>query len=217
MNAVLFLHGLGDTNASFTALAMNLSLPETVCISLQGHTPLPFDLGGFHWGDDILFDEATGQMEFDTGFDKARRIIYEEVIETGLIKNCGFRQREIMLFGFGQGGMSALAVAASSVPRDDELGGVISVGGPLPSGVSIAPEMRAKTPVLILGGSSSTLITSSALSAIRQCFAFVEYKKWPKPNDSMPHNRDEMLPIMQFFARRLRSRAGIPSGSVELS
>jgi hypothetical protein len=33
----------------------------------------------------------------------------------------------------------------------------------------------------------------------------------------MPANRDEMLPIMQFFSRRLRSMKGVPAGVVELS
>jgi hypothetical protein len=33
----------------------------------------------------------------------------------------------------------------------------------------------------------------------------------------MPSNRDEMMPIMQFLARRLRSRKGVVEGAVEIS
>ncbi|MCJ1294627.1 hypothetical protein MMC34_006185 [Xylographa carneopallida] len=214
VNVLILLHGLGDTNRSFSNLGKQLALPETVCISLQGPTPLPFDLGGFHWGDDIIFDQATGQMELDTGFSKITRIL-TSVIEA-LVEKCGYQPREIILFGFGQGGMAALATAASF---DAELGGIVSIGGPLPSSIvpGSASPSKSRTPVLILGGSSRTLITPDAISRLGAKFQYVDCKKWPdKVADGMPRNRDEMLPIMQFFSRRLRSRAGVPEGSVEI-
>lgn len=34
VNVLILLHGLGDTNASFTNLGKQLALPETTCISL---------------------------------------------------------------------------------------------------------------------------------------------------------------------------------------
>ncbi|MCJ1434273.1 hypothetical protein MMC27_003640 [Xylographa pallens] len=213
VNVLILLHGLGDTNSSFTNLGKQLALPETACISLQGPTPLPFDLGGFHWGDDIIFDQATGQMDVDTGFSKITRIL-TSVIDV-LVDRCGYQAREIILFGFGQGGMAALATAASC---DAELGGIVSIGGPLPSSITASStSSKSKTPVLILGGSSRTLITLDAISSLGAKFQYVDYKKWPnKVADGMPRNREEMLPIMQFFSRRLRSRAGVPEGSVEI-
>ncbi|KAI9830354.1 MAG: hypothetical protein M1819_005735 [Sarea resinae] len=213
INILVLLHGLGDTHASFTALGRNLSLPETACLSLQAPTPLPFDLGGFHWGDDIIFDQASGSMDFDTGFQKARRVIAEDIIRKGLMETCGYQAREILIFGFGQGGMAGLA-AATALP---ELSGVISVGGPLPSSIVAPTGKKFKTPVLLLGGSSRTLISDSAVTRLKDSFEFVEYKQWKKSGDGMPSNRDEMLPMMQFFARRLRSRRGVPEGSVEIS
>ncbi len=212
-NVLILLHGLGDTHASFTNLARQLSLPETACLSLQAPTPLPFDLGGFHWGDDIIFDQASGNMDFDTGFNKSIRIIKEDVIQKGLVEKCGYKPREITLFGFGQGGMAALA-ATSSLPK--ELGGVISLGGPLPLSVSTIAAGKAKTPVLVLGRSSNTLITPSAITRLKTVFETVDYKQWKKSDDDMPTNREEMLPIMRFFARRLTSRRGVPEGSVEI-
>ncbi|KAI9850307.1 MAG: hypothetical protein M1838_005867 [Thelocarpon superellum] len=215
-NVLILLHGLGDTNASFTALGRTLALPDTTCIALQGPAPLPFNLDGFHWGDDIMFDQATGNLEFDTGFTKAVRVIAHDVIQAGLIDRCGYRPREIVFFGFGQGGMVALAVAAA-VPA--ELGGVISIGGPLPSSVSASATSgrKAKTPIQLLGGSSNTLFTPDALARISHVFNFVEYHSWERAGDSMPSSRDETLPIMQFFARRLRSQQGVPEGSMEIS
>lgn len=211
-NVLILLHGLGDTSESFTNLGKQLALPETTCISLQAPTPLPFELGGFHWGDDIIFDQASGQMDFDTGFTKSVKIIKQDIIEDGLLKKCGYKPRDIMLFGFGQGAMAALATAAC---MSQELGGIVSIGGPLPS--SIASAKAVKTPVLLLGGSSNTLITRTTLDKLKAAFQFVEYKKWTRTGDGMPRNRDEMLPIMRFFAHQLRSRAGVPEGSVEVS
>lgn len=211
-NVLILLHGLGDTSASFTTLAKQLSLPETTCISLQAPTPLPFELGGFHWGDDMEFDSASGQMDFDTGFVKVVRILKMDIIEEVLVKQCGYKLREIMLYGFGQGAMAALATAASM--PEGELGGVISIGGPLPASNSSAKG--AKSPLLVLGGQSNTLIARTSLDKIKACFQTVQYHKWNRSGDGMPRNREEMLPIMQFFARRLKSRRGIPAGSVEI-
>ena len=215
VNVLILLHGLGDSNQSFTNLGRQLSLPETACISLLAPTPLPFEIGGYHWGDDIVFDQGTGQMDLDTGFKKASRTVTEEVIKNGLIDKCGYRPREILLFGFGQGGMTALAASASMA---EELGGVISVGGPLPSMASTTSSGtgKSKTPVLIIGGSSNTLVTKSAMTNLKSTFESVQYHKYSRNGDTMPRNR-EMLPIMQFFARRLQSRRGVPEGSVEVT
>ena len=212
VNILVLLHGLGDTHASFAKLGTQLALPETCCISLHAPTPLPFELGGFHWGDDIVFDHATGGLEFDTGFSKAVTTVREEVIEKGLVKECRYEPRDIMLFGFGQGGMAALAVAAS---MSEELGGVVSIGGPSPA--SIQPRSgKSKTPVLLLGGASKTLVTTSAIDNLERIYQNMDYHKWSKPGDGMPKSREEMLPIMRFFSKRLRSRKCMPEGSVEV-
>ena len=214
VNVLILFHGLGDSKASFTRLGEQLALPETTCISVQAPTPLPFDLGGYHWGDDIIFDQSTGQMEFDTGFAKASQIIWEDVIQDGLVSKCGYKVRDIFLFGFGQGAMAAVAAALFSNDVED-LGGIISVGGPV-STSSLKASSASKTPIFVLGGSSNTLITKNALDNMKRCFESVTYHKWDKSGDGMPRNKDEMYPIMRFLATRMRSRRGVPEGSVEI-
>lgn len=149
-------------------------------------------------------------MELDTSFARAVELVKRDIIEDAIMAKCGYEPREILLFGFGQGAMVAVAVALS---MSDELGGIVSIGGFLPSSVASA---TSKTPLLVLGGSSNTLITRTAVANLRSAFEFTEYQKWNKSGDGMPQNREEMLPIMQFLARRLRSRQGVPEGSVEL-
>ena len=212
----MLLHGLGDTNTSFTRLGQQLSLPETACIAVQAPHPLPFDLGGYHWGDDMIFDQNTGEMDMDTGFKVSIRLILDIIVKDGLIGKCGYRAREILLFGYAQGGMVALQAAAEW--DGEELGGIISVGGALSSSTPLnALSRKCKTPVLICKASKTSAVTDGAVSKLRDVFEYMEIKEWKRNKDGMPSNREEMLPIMQFFARRLRSTRGVPAGSVEIT
>ncbi len=86
-----------------------MNLPETVCISIQGPQGL-LDLGGFHWGDDIIFDSTSGGIDADAGFKQSNKF-FKSIVQDALVEKCGFKTREIMFFGFGQGGMAALNFA----------------------------------------------------------------------------------------------------------
>jgi predicted esterase len=129
------------------------------------------------------------------------------------MQKCGYKSQEILLFGFAQGGYVALNAACA---MSEELGGVVSVGGALPSGASI-PKQKSRTPVLLCKGSHRSAITDENIEKLKDTFNVVEVKEWPKTGDGMPSNRNEMLPIMQFFARRLRSMRGIPEASLEIT
>ncbi|RDL38660.1 uncharacterized protein BP5553_03000 [Venustampulla echinocandica] len=218
VNVLLLLHGLGDTNKPFAQLGKNLNLPETVAISIQGLNPIPpiftgSDTPAFHWGDDVLVDEGRGEIELDAGFNASTKVLLDVVIRDVLMSKCGYPARNILFFGFGQGGMAAVGVALAAAP-ETEFGGLVSIGGRVPSAAS--GDAKSRTPVLVCGGSRSTQITRSAVDSLKGRFINMEYVKWDKPDDSMPRDRGEMLPIMKFLARRLRSRAGVPEGAVEV-
>jgi predicted esterase len=218
VNVLVLMHGLGDTQVSFAQLGRNLNLPETVCLSVQGPTPIPpFFTGSetpaFSWGDDILVDERSGEIDVEGGgFQKSVRVL-KMIVDEVLVGRLGWKKRNILFLGFGQGGIAALYFAAS-LPQIEELGGVISIGGKLPSASLISG--KGSTPVLVLGGSRSTQLTRSAIDGLKEKFRDVEYVKWEKNDDSMPRNREEMLPIMKFLARRLGSRAGVPGDAIEV-
>jgi predicted esterase len=162
----------------------------------------------------MVFDQNTGEMDMDTGFKASTRLVLDKVIREGLIGKCGYKPREIVIFGFGQGGMVGLQAAVELAC--EELGGVVSIGGRLPSSLSLRAK-KSRTPVLICRAARASAVTDSAVSKLKDAFEFVEIKDWKKNGDGMPSNRDEMLPIMQFFASRLRSTKGVPAGSVELN
>lgn len=215
LNVVIVLHGLGDTNVPFTAFARHMALPETTCVCVQAPHPLPLDLQGYHWGDDILFDDGTGALDMDAGLTRATSLLRDGIIGKGLVERCGYRRSDLILFGFGQGGMLAMALVAS-LPQEEALAGVVSIGGPLPSVTTPAADGKRKTPVLILGGSSATAVTAAATRKVRDTFERVDDVRWRKPGDGMPGSREEMQPIMRFLSERLQSRRGVPRGAVQV-
>lgn len=129
-----------------------------------------------------------------------------------------------MLLGFGQGGMAALAVArelglkggGENADESGALSGIISIGAPYPLSGSRAGE-KNRSPVLLVAGRDSIAVSDEAVRRTKQVFEFVEVSRYARRGDGMPASREEMLPVMQFFARRLRSRQGVPEGSVEIS
>ncbi|KAK7749410.1 hypothetical protein SLS62_008154 [Diatrype stigma] len=235
--AILILfHGLGDSDAPFATFARNLNLPGVLAISVRGVAPLPPALLGlpdavssgptrhFHWGDDLnLSTTGGGGLDPDPGFAKAERLVLGKLIRETLIENCGWDARDILLFGFGQGGSLALGLAArlrdsaavvdvtagdrSAADVDVAFKGVVSIGGPLPNSMvsTVSSRQKARTPVLLCHGRASEDLDDDAVEAVKKEFADVREVKWKKSDDGMPKNREEMLPIMQFFADRLRS------------
>ncbi|KAF7130946.1 hypothetical protein CNMCM5793_003881 [Aspergillus hiratsukae] len=160
----------------------------------------------------------------DAGFKRATSLLLDEVIQGALVRKCGYRAAEILVLGFGQGGMAALVAAremaqsqsGSGSAGGDALSGVISIGAPYPlSGSTVGAKSR--TPVLLVGGREPTAVSEGAIRRTKQVFEFVEVHQYARKGDGMPRNRDEMMPVMQFFARRLRSWQGVPEGSVEIT
>ena len=92
---------------------------------------------------------------------------------------------------------------------------MVSIGGPLPAEASASLTTKNKTPVLVCSGVDSSWITSSAEEKLKNNFEHVQVSRYRRRGDTMPQNRDEMMPVMQFFARRLRQPA--PTGTVELA
>lgn len=164
----------------------------------------------------MIFDQNTGEMDVDTGFKASTRLLLDSVIREGLMGKCGYKARQIMIFGFAQGGMVGLQAAAELT--GDELGGVISIGGVVPLSLSMqALQKKCRTLVLVCKAARGSAVTEGAEAKLKDAFEFVEIKEWKKKGDSMPSSREEMMPIMQFFARRLRSTRGVPAGSIELT
>ncbi|KAI0120199.1 alpha/beta-hydrolase [Nemania sp. FL0031] len=229
---LILFHGLGDSEASFAAFAKSINLPGTLSISVRGISPLPpallglpeIDLAGptkhFHWGDDLTLSPATGDLDPDPGFSKARELVLEKLVRETLVGRCGWETNDILLFGFGQGGSLALGLA-SRLRHDEKVvdvtdgerttgtafKGAVSIGGQLPFSMipTLSARDKARTPVLVCYGRNSESLDGDAVELLKKEFFDVREVKWRKPDDGMPKSREEMLPIMQFLAERLRA------------
>ena len=156
----------------------------------------------------------------DAGLTRSTAKLANDIVRNTLLKKCGYQLREITVLGFGQGGMAGLAAARelglqNTGEETGSLAGVISIGAPYPLSGSRAGS-KNRTPVLLVGGRDSLVVSDAAVRRTKEVFEFVEVSRYARKGDGMPSNREEMLPVMQFLARRLRSRQGVPEGSVEI-
>ncbi|KAG9244935.1 Phospholipase/Carboxylesterase-domain-containing protein [Calycina marina] len=220
VNVLILLHGLGDSHESFTKFGRNINLAETTCISVRGFTPVPAvilgsDAPSFHWTSDIAVDERTGDIDIDGDFSASISRLSTLIIDP-LMSKLKVPARNIFFFGFGQGGMLALSLLSVHAYSVIEFGGVISIGAAAPSSNITTTAKKRATPILVCGGKKSKVVTNSALQSLKQKFKDVEYEGWAKPGDGMPASRGEIIPIFKFLGRRLRSRAGVVEGAVEI-
>ncbi|KAJ8107397.1 hypothetical protein ONZ43_g6745 [Nemania bipapillata] len=223
---LILFHGLGDSEASFATFARNINLPGVLAISVRGISPLPLALLGlsnasvadptnhFHWGDDLTLSPTTGDLDPDPGFTKAEELVLGKLVRETLVGTCGWEAEDILLFGFGQGGSLALGLSRKAVDVTEgdrtttaAFKAAVSIGGLLPFSMipSLSARHKARTPVLICHGTGSESLDSDEVELLKKEFVDVREVKWRKPDDGMPKNREEMLPIMQFFAERLRA------------
>ncbi|BFZ59937.1 hypothetical protein YB2330_000959 [Saitoella coloradoensis] len=218
-NLVIFLHGLGDSHLSFARLAHHLQLPETACVSIQGPKAVPMlEEGYWMWTEDIEFG-SDGNVSDDGDFTTARTGLHELIKVLTKDKKhggCGFKPRNVHIFGFGQGGVLGLDVAAQS-PVD--LGSMISVGGVLPSSTP-TPSSKKATKVLICGGDEQSRVTAKEFERVKSMFNQCQRVIWRNhEGDAMPtpSATAEWTPIMAFFGQNLQRIAGIPRDAVEIS
>lgn len=191
---IILLHQYSGTEEFLESLAMRLNKrqPNSAYVLLRGVEPVEPGNCGYHWAD--------SQSHHDVGFSKTSEIILTDVIRNGLVSKCNFDPRNVMLLGHCQGGMAALATAASWDAI--ELGGVISIGGPMPVYAQLPAAVKAKTPALIYHAELGDVIPS-ALHQIKENFMYVDSETRSGAHDTIPESEDELKPILAFFAHRL--------------
>ena len=218
---LILFHGLGDHEEPFATFARNLNLPGVLAISVRGTAPVPAAILGngdsgrhFHWGDDLTLDQSTGELDADPGFDAAARLVIDKLVKETLVAKCGWEMNDVIFFGFGQGGSLALGLATrlaagqtvvdvtDGVRRgSDRFKGVVSLGGSLPQSMVSTRSARAKsaTPVLLLQ------LPGDEADRVKGEFGNVTVVQWKRRDVAMPRDRDEVFPLMKFFADVLKS------------
>ena len=194
-SCIVLMHNLASNEASLNdhVEILKSKYPESAIILLRGLRSIEPENSGYHWAD------ANGDV--DEGFINTSRVILEDIIQDVLLAKCRFHPREIVILGHGQGGMAALA--ATACWNCIEFGGVVSLGGPMPAHVQVPSNIKAKTPVLIYGGARGD-IALAALQQILENFSCTDHYDPPSGHDTIPLSEEEIAPLLEFFAHRLR-------------
>lgn len=198
-NMVILLHPRGGTEESLEELAKKLHErePETAFILLRGPVSATSKNNGFDWAD----THSDSAEEF-LG---SRQTLLEDIINTVLISKCRFEPRKIILLGYGQGGVAALAT--TTYWNRIEFGGVVSLGGTLPDYAQHAPTFIAKTPALILRNTLQD-IDARAIQHLRDHLIHVDVATGADICDTLSKGSGKAMPvlepILEFFAHRFR-------------
>lgn len=189
---IIYLHQHGENEASLKGLAQELQdkLPRSAYILVRGVKPVTARNNSYH--------RADPQSQWGEEFLNASCSLLIDVINDALISKCNFMPSNIMVLGHCQGGMAALATVASC--DWIEFGGVISIGGPLPSSVQLDSTVKAKTPALILRAALGD-VNPSALQRIKDTFVTVDVETREGAHDTIP-KPDALRPILDFFGHR---------------
>ena len=192
-HCIVLLHHSTGNEKSLSGLATRLqrSLPETAFVLIRGLQAVRGGNSGYHWAD----------APWEARFIQTSTVILDQVIKDVLMSKCGFQPRDIVILGHGEGGMAALAAAASW--QGFELGGVVSIGGPMPDYVRPEHGVGAKTPALIIGGALGE-INNVALQLIRDSFIYTDADIRKGEHDLVPETQEQLKPLWDFFAHRLK-------------
>lgn len=190
---ILLLHDYGGNQSSLKDFAEeHLKEPDTLYVLLRGIRALA-ENDQYHWADSDQFPGGS--------FLEATNTIGELIVE-GLIKKHNIPPRSIVLLGHGQGGMVALSLATSW--DRTELGGVITIGGPLPEHFTLPSRANVLTPALVLGGTLGN-VNATAEKRIRDFVMHVDVHLIPDIKDRLPQSGDQtsIFMLKEFFAHRL--------------
>jgi hypothetical protein len=100
--------------------------------------------------------------------------------------------------------MAALSIAATW--NKVELGGIISVGGPMPNHFSVPDKPNVSTPVLVMGGELGD-VNATASECIKNTMCHSDVQLEPGVGDTLPastNRNNSILNLKEFLAHRLR-------------
>ncbi|KAJ1621061.1 Phospholipase/Carboxylesterase-domain-containing protein [Pavlovales sp. CCMP2436] len=216
-NLLVLLHGLGDTAANFAAFGRRLKLPQTSVLSVTAPMRLPFEDMGSGWylafeQDGSLISEPmkAGDQRRCEGLRCSSEAL--SALLRALVQKCNWREHELFILGFSQGGTVAVDAAThAEIP----LGGVVGV-----SCACVLPEdmegehLVLQSPLITLHGTCDDSVPIALSRATRlqlrerlaQSATKHEFVELDGGKHSTPQNAEQTRPLMEFFSRHLRSR-----------
>jgi phospholipase/carboxylesterase len=152
---VVLLHGLGADGNDLFALAPQLAKVLPGAAFVAPHAPDPCDMAptGRQW---FSFQDRS----WDTVGDGMRRAwaILDAFLDTEL-EAAGLEDSRLALVGFSQGAMLAMH---AGLRRASACAGIVAFSGVLVGGGSLAGEMTAKPPLLLVHGDADETVPVAA-------------------------------------------------------
>ncbi len=181
---VLLLHGLGADGNDLIGLAPYWArlLPEAEFLS--PNAPFPCDMGpyGYQWFS--LQDRSP--MAVLAGV-RAAAPILDAAIDAALSER-GLAEKDLALVGFSQGTMMSLYVG---LRRAAPVAGILGFSGALIGAETLAREIRAKPPVLLVHGDADPIVPFAALGMAEKALAAAGVKVETVTRPGLQHGIDE--------------------------
>jgi phospholipase/carboxylesterase len=158
-SVVVFLHGYGANGADLLGLADPLSehLPDTLFVAPDAPESVAGMPNGFQWFP-IPWIDNSSEEESERGM--AQAVIDLNAYLDALMVDEDVLPEQVVLFGFSQGTMMALHVAAR---REDEVAGVVAIAGRLLAPESLADEVVSRPPILLIHGDQDDVVPPESL------------------------------------------------------
>jgi phospholipase/carboxylesterase len=202
---VVLLHGYGSDGNDLIGLAPHWAevLPDTEFLS--PHAPFPCEMEPFgrQW---FSFEDRT--PEAILAGTKAAANILDAFLDEALATR-GLTDRDLALVGFSQGTMMALFVALC---RPQAVAAVVGYSGALVGAETLAAEIRARPPVLLVHGDADTMVPVSELARASAALKDAGVPVTVELRPGLPHSIDERGLTLggQFIARAF---AGEPAAA----
>ena len=167
---VVLLHGLGAAGSDLIGLGSSFAprLPGAAFLAPNAPEPCEASSAGYQWFSLGAEGEAARSAGVRRAAPALERFLDEELDDAGL------SDARLALIGFSQGTMMALHVG---LRRHGDCAAIVGYSGTLVDAESLAQEVRAKPPIMLIHGGADDLIPADAMFAAVGALGAVK-SKW---------------------------------------